>query len=72
MNLLWSHARGIVINAFKDKTMYYIPLAFDEERRLTAVRTYEAIVQNGTLIITETIKDESQSPTGRRPRTDYP
>jgi hypothetical protein len=64
------------MNAFKDKTVYHIPLFFDSERH-NAARHYEAVVQNGTLIITERVENEPQSPIdggpGVRPKGDkYP
>lgn len=72
MNPLWTHARSIVVNAYKAKMIYHIPLPFQEER-LRTVRTIEAIVKNGELIITATTKDESEDVAcRRRPRADYP
>jgi len=61
------------MNAYKDKMVYHIPLFFDEERHNLS-RYYEAVVQNGTLILTERVANEPKGTPGRGPHNypDYP
>ena len=54
--LLWAHTRSIAIEAFKEKVVYSIPMYFDHER---ITRFESAIVQNGTLIITTIVENET-------------
>jgi len=59
------------MNAYKDKMVYHIPLVFDEERH-NRTRRYEAIVQNGTLILTEKVDEPKVTVSGGRGPHNYP